>query len=281
LATLLFGGSYTVWIVYALAALVLVPGMIAVLVDKRIGARLERESPGWRRLDRVLRIFSLLSGSLLFGPILYTLSSNVGRRRITMIFYVVVFSAMGVAMTEWFYRADLLRRGAPAYVPDDPEVGAINGAHYESLRAPRAGDIAPTIQSDVIDGPYVRLFIPYRDERHDYAIRTLCPGVSPLRVTHFHLVKASTAKLGLDSAAARVLACLATVQRVSLDGAVVPGLTFHFYEHPATGAAGMLAYLPTAALTPGMHKISIQPLPRLPSSKSARPLVPTVIPFWR
>jgi hypothetical protein len=280
-SSLLFDGHHMLLLIYAFALALVGPGAVAVAIDKRIGGRIERGGRTWRRLERTLATVATLNGSLLFAPILFTLTSNGGRRRVRAAFYVVVFGALGVSMTEWFYRSDLLRAATPAYVPDDADVQSVNGTHYESLRPPRAGDLAPTIQSDVVDGPYVRLFIPYRQDRHDYAIRTRCPGVQPLRISRLHLVDPPDDPARVDDAALRVLDCLTRLSAVTVDGTPVPNAPFRFYQHPTSGAPGMIAYLPTAGLAAGMHTISIAPLPRLPSSRSTRPLVPTVITFWR
>lgn len=277
----LFAGRHTLVLVYAMAGIALLPGLVAVAVDRWIGARLAPDSRAARRIANAMRVLLTVNGSALFGPILLTLTSNGGRRRMTALFYLVVFGSMGVTMAEFFYRSDIVRAGSPAYAPDDIEVRGIDPAHYESLRAPRPGDFAATIQSDVVDGAYVRLFIPYRDERHDYAIRTRCPGVVPLRAAGPHFVDTHTPVAATDSGAARVLACLVRISGVTIDGVAPPDLTFRFYRHPASGMLGMVAYLPTAAMPPGMHTISLAPLPRLPGSESRRPLLPTTIPFWR
>jgi len=39
----------------------------------------------------------------------------------------------------------------------------------------------PSIQSDVIRDPYVKLFIPYYPRRHNPVVEKRCPGVRPLK----------------------------------------------------------------------------------------------------
>ena len=39
----------------------------------------------------------------------------------------------------------------------------------------------PSIQSDIIRDPYVKLFIPYSPARHNPAIAAACPALKPLQ----------------------------------------------------------------------------------------------------
>lgn len=281
LSTLLFGGRFVQPLVYLLAAMLVLPGVIVVMIDRQKGKQLVVDSPAWQRLDRWIGIATRMNGSALYAPILFILMSNAGRRRMTAVFYAVVFGSMAATFTETIARMDLLRAGTPSYVPDVVGTAGIDPAHYESLRAPRRGDTEPTIQSDVIDGPYVRLFIPYRTDRHDYAIRTMCPSVAPLRKSVPHLWRAPDDTAAATRGAAQVLACLTKLSDVRVDGVPVPGLTFRFAEHATSGMPGVTTYIPTAPLAPGAHTLTIAPLPRLPSSTSTRPLIPTTIPFYR
>jgi hypothetical protein len=90
-----------------------------------------------------------------------------------------------------------------------------------------------------------------------------------------------------DSLVVPVLACLAQIHAVTLDGAPLPSLPFAFYEHPRTGIKGMIAYLPVDSLAHGRHVIAVIPVPpsELPtdSAQLARASwkQPILIPFWR
>ena len=68
LARLLFGGEHLALIVYLLGALLVVPGTVASVVDKRIGGRLHPGDTTWRRLERMLGSLTWFNGSTLLGP---------------------------------------------------------------------------------------------------------------------------------------------------------------------------------------------------------------------
>lgn len=144
---------------------------------------------------------------------------------------------------------------APETVASDRQ---IRPAHYED-QWPDEGvfQLLPSIQSDVIEEPYVKLFIPYMPDRHDPVFASQCP----------------------DQPRA-ILDCAARVHRVTLDGKAVRGLTFHLYEHSRTGLQGFRAYIPTQGIAPGGHLLRIEPLPRKPSRLRKQPAEPWLIRFW-
>jgi hypothetical protein len=265
----LFGGRYVLALASAFALLLLGPGMIAGYVDKRRGDR--PDSAARERLHRWARYTARVTGVELYGPIFFTLTSNVGRNRMVGLAYATMIGALAFSMGERILRDGVVGPGGPTFVPDDPDVRAVHAEHYESLVTPRPGDRVITIQSDVIDGPYVRLFIPFRDARHAAAMRS-CPGAS-----------AAAPSPGADSGrAARVLGCLTALHAVRLDGVPIAEPGFRFYRHPVSGVHGMLAYLPVGALAAGPHAVLVQPVPQLPEERErGRPNPPVEIPFWR
>jgi len=84
-----------------------------------------------------------------------------------------------------------------------------------------------------------------------------------------------------DSVAAPVLACLARIHAVTLDGAPRTDVQFRFYEHPTTGIKGIITYIPADSLARGQHVITVrQPPPEEVTASTPAP-GPWVIPFWR
>ena len=270
IARLLTGGRFVFAIAATLGLLVVAPGVIASLVDKRMG---NRASPAIRRrLERLARVTTRLSGGGFFGPIMFTLLSNVGRNRTMALAYVALIGSLAVSLGERVVRDGVFGVSRASFAPEDPDVRGVHAEHYESLVPVRPGDRVVTIQSDVITEPYVRLFVPFRDERHALALRD-CPAGAPPTV-------GATAEDEATTAAARVLGCLTALHAVSVDGVRVPDPGFRFYTHPGSGVSGIVAYLPTAALTPGMHTVVVQP-PPMRADRRDRPNPPTEIPFWR
>ena len=278
---LAFGGRHSLAVFETLAFGFAIPVSTIGLIDKKFGPRWAPDSTAGRWLRRAVRATLRVNGSSLFGPIFFTLFTNLRRGVLVSLFYVTFFSALFVAMGEFTVRVGLFAPGSPRYMPDDQNVRGVNASHYESLRGPDANPAAVTIQSDVIEGPYVRLFIPYDAERHDPALAKTCAGAQPLRPGHVHIATAAPTRAVADRLASTVLGCLARMHAVTLDGAPQTDLQLRYYTQPTTGQPGMVAYLPTASLAPGQHVLSVMPPPRPPDSVNKTPLQPIEIPFWK
>jgi hypothetical protein len=278
---LLFGGRYFDWVAGTLLLAFALPPMIVALVDRRYGARFTPESRPRRVLRRLTGAFYHTQMVGILGPVLFTLTSN-GRRKTTyVLFYIVLIGGLYAALGEWVMRRGLFTANGADYFSTASNDNSLDYAFYEA-QWPDAmvNSTAPSIQSDVIRDPYVRLFIPYQPSRHNPAMASRCSGVAPLARRGVLLVRPGRSDPVSDSAAARALGCLAAIHAVKLNGAPVAGLRFRFASHPRTGVDGIVAYLPTASLPRGENVITVMPPPRRPGSTNKRPVEAWVIPFW-
>ncbi len=255
------------WLLLLLAA---APGTVAVVVDRRMGARIDPESPAGRRLARLASLAYRANGVAVFGPILLTLFTNVRKRVMYPLFYAIMGGLLLLVAGETFVRQGILSYAGAEYLPDEP------GDFYEDQRP--AGEVyarMPSLQSDVVTGPYVKLFVPYQPERHGRALER-CPGARPLRESGFRYGGSGAEP---DTAAvAAVLRCIAGVHRVALNGRPVADLRFDFHTHPRTGVRGVMAHLPTAGLPRGRNVLTVHPVP--PTRPRPKPPEPWTIPFW-
>jgi hypothetical protein len=278
----LFGGAlHPKNVLVVLSALVILPLIVGGTLDKFYGKKLDPESRGGRALRRTMRFAAYVNGSALFGPIFLTLFTNLSKRVMLPLFYGAVGVAMLLGAVDTLSRMRGLSMGGSVYVPDNRDLRGVANDYYESLRDKARPTTGPLIQSDVITGPFVRLFIPFRADRHDPWLAAHCPGAQPLRKTSLHLSDAPADPARADSVAARTLACLGRLHAVAVDGTPRPELEYRFYTHPTTGRDGIITYIPTGPLPPGMHTLRIQPAPRNPQSKTRTPLQPYEIAFWR
>jgi hypothetical protein len=248
------------------------------LLDRVVGARLAPRSWLARFLAWVVRWNARLSLAGTWGPILLTLQSNVRRPLATPLMMVALFAAFGLGVLDTLRHLQLLGVATSDYFPLAASPRSVAAGDYDTQRseAEGAGRLSPSIQSDVIEGPYVRLFVPLRPEVDDPALRRSCPDARPLATGGVRVVPRRARErdtLALD----RVLGCLARLRTVTLDGGAVPGLAYRFHRHPATGVPGLLAYIPTDSLARGPHMLRVASSPAVDGT--TRP--PAEIPFWR
>ncbi len=259
-----------------------VPFVLIPTADKLVGARLRPGGAAARAMQAGTRLIFLLSGAWLIAPVFITLFTNFRSRRFYTLFYAAFFGVVLATGAGILADAGRVDAGTALYAPEDPDLRSLHASHYESMR--QAGDPAGavTIQADVIADPYARLFIPYEAEPLNAAIPARCPGVRPQRAAGIHLVsrpgRADTA--GAARAADAVLACLARIYDVALDGRPVDGLGFRFTRHPITRQPGVVAHVPLTGLALGEHRLTVHAPPPAPgSNRRAQP--PLDIPFWR
>ncbi len=144
---------------------------------------------------------------------------------------------------------------------------------YDALRGDDPASLrAPSIQSDVVTDPYVRLFVPYIPSRHDDALTRACPGLAPAAASD--TLGESAANAAADD---RILRCAALVHRPALDGRPLDSLGFRSFSDSRTNRRGFRLLIPAAGLAAGEHRLTVWPAPAPGRTASA----PYVIPFWR
>ena len=270
----LFGGrsGETVFLILA-AFLAIIPAATS-LVDRRFGERL---GPRARRiLQRTIIASYRGTAQGVISPIFVPLLTNVGRNKVRVIFFASLVGILGFVIAERFARSDQLSINSYDYFGTSDHFG-VNYRFYENQRSP--DDIfprLPSIQSDIITGSYVKLFIPYVPRRHNPMVARTCPTLQPIQRRGLQVGPDTPVP---DSLAKPVLQCLAQIHAVTVDGAQRPDLQFRFYEHSTTGIRGIITYIPADSLARGQHMITVRQVPSLEGKASAP--APWAIPFWR
>jgi hypothetical protein len=265
-------------IFFFLATALVVVSLGTAFVDKRFGAKMKPDSRAYRTIKALAR-FTFYAGVLnVTGPIFLTLTTNVGRKKMTAVVYVALFGVLVAASAERLARNDRLSINTYDYFGMSAQHGVVAG-FYESQR-PKGVLFArsPSIQSDIIRDPYVKLFIPYTPLRDNEAVAKTCPGTKILQTRGLQV---GADPLIPDSLAVPVLRCLTAMHKVTLNGAPLDSIAFDFYEHPETGIKGILAYIPAETLPRGRNVITVAQSPRFGDDAPKKPLQPWVIPFWR
>ena len=267
LAAAAFGWKVNVMVLFAtIFALLFLPVLAAMLLDRQLGARLPRDAWLRRAIVATLRLGSRLGMGVGRNPILSILSSNGGQRQAMLLFNGAVILAMvtattslvGIQRPEWIGNYGLF----PASDALDVETDS-----YDDQRDPQAGRAQPYIPGMVVRGPYLKLVVPYVPRRVE-ALMQQCP------------IPASTDD---EARAAALLACLGRLHAVSLDGRPLPGLRYDASNDPRTDRPALLAMIDVRDLAPGRHELRIARPPY--SDRRARKHRPDPghdrIVFWR
>ncbi len=235
-------------------------------------------SPGVERLAlRVLTVVHYTTFNFLYAPVFFTFSSHTSRRKMSVLLVSFLYVMIGFFIVSIFYSRGILGFDSYAYYPAEAREQQLRAIHYDNLREEDVPAREPSIQSDVVEGDYLRLFVPYDAMEDNKRMRALCPDVTPLRGEGFFVNrrgKLPPARL------AELTACFDKVYQIALDGRPVQQPGFVFYRHPSGGVAGRLALLPAKTLTPGKHMLTVRHTP-LPGMKKDEEADEFFIPFWR
>ena len=249
----------------------------AASVDK--AAKKRQVSPWVEKLAlRILKGMHYITFNFLYAPVFFTFASNTSRRKTSVVLVTFLYAMIGMFMLSVFYSRGILGFDSYAYYPAQARAHQLRPMHYDNLRDGNVPAEEPSIQSDVVEGPYLRLFVPYDAREDNKRMRALCPEVRPLREEGFFMTSRRT-KIP-DARVAELAGCFDRVYQLELDGRRIEKPGFVFYRHPQGRVAGRLALLPLSALPAGRHMLTVRHTP-LPGVKKDEDADEFFIPFWR
>ncbi len=256
-----FDGEHLRDILYTLIAVILVPPMVCGLLDKLLLKKPREDWEGrWyaRWIHRVLLAFNWLSMRPLYAAIQMTLATNISRRYTIPVALLAFFGVVGFFLLGHVWKtSERLAIDGYRLFPDVAVERGIDHRHYESLQ-PHDEIVrrAPTIQSDIIEDPFVRLFIPYSPFAHDRELAKHCPDVEPIPAQEIKATARFTRRPPDESVDA-ALDCLGSFHQVYLNDEKLD-LDYDFFTRGSTGVRGIVAYLPTGGLPKGRNALRIE-----------------------
>jgi len=243
-------------------ALAFVPMVVLPLLDKKFGRRFDPQSRAGRAFNRAVGAGMFLSPLRWMAPLQFMFQSRIGERKLSIALGTAATVVATALLMGMLFRAGELRVDGWRYFDPEPTSASIDPRHYRNSGVERDGR-RPTIDSDVIDGPLIRLYLPYRPRRHNPMIAAACPQL------------AATVAEGRAPDNAAGAACVGNLYKVSLDGMDLPA-SYRFTRDAASDFVGVLAYVPTDGLAPGPHELTID----APGGNAEAPREIFKIPFY-
>lgn len=226
---------------------------------------------------RVMHWMYYLTFNFIYAPVFFTFASHSSRRRVSVLLVSFLYAMIGFFMVSVFYARGILGHDSYVYYPARSGEHQLRPMHYDNLRDPDVVANEPSIQSDVVEGPYLRLFVPYDAHEDNERMRVLCPGVAPLRSDGFFI--AQRAKVP-PARIAQLAGCFDRIYQIALDGRPLEKPGFVFYRHPQGNVAGRLALVPIGSMPAGRHLLTVRHTP-LPKGHEDENPDEFFIPFWR
>ncbi len=279
ISSLLLDGKYASIIFWSMFGVTIVPMSLANFIDQRFGKRLPPEHPVSRVLRGTFRYTNFFMPLGLINPLMLTYMSNVGHRKGLVLLLGGLYAMIGLATLDSLAHRGGLNLSGATYVmtADSSAVGAWPQHYADQRDGARRFSAAPFIESAVVEGPYLRLFIPYIMDRHSAAVARACPDLQTAEDKDEQRERARQAM---------ALACLAKVLDIHLDAQPVGPEQMVFARDGVSDFYGVVAMLPMRDVAPGRHEIMITKPSRVESSaligsRESEPDPPYRIVFWR
>lgn len=258
--------------------LISLANLAVVYVDKWTRKKQRQLSRKTQKFMRgFILVFHYLALNFLYAPIFLTFATRVSRRTISIIQTSFMYVMIGIFVVTVFADAGLIRFDDYLYYPNRAPSRTVDARHYASLRPADDPITVPTIQSEVVEGPYLRLFVPYDAFEDNERMDVLCRGLEPLRTDS--LTFESPRKDLPPERVEALMSCLSSIHEVTLDGEVIePDWTLH--TEPGANVPGRLAMIDTRAMAPGKHLIVVRHVP-LPEGVEDEKADEHFIPFWK
>ena len=152
--------------------------IVANSLDRLLGKRIKRDSFAGKILGKLVAISWAVSPIRWNGQIQLTLASNTSNTRMSAALLVVMLTLGFGFLGAMLVRQGVIRFDSLVYFPNTLREAGIDPQNYRSLRKSNFVDRrAPSIQNDVIEGPYIKLSIPYDPRRHNPLVREQCPDL--------------------------------------------------------------------------------------------------------
>jgi hypothetical protein len=255
------GPGHTIDVLWFVIGVVLLPWVLAVIIDRRLPGIVARAPLLRRAIGAIAGFYSKLGFGPRSNPVIALYASHAGRLQFVAIALLVILPVSLIIV--------LGARGKLPFVPSasliaiDPYADAASPTgFYDDQRGDGWAMLPlPHVPSRVVDGPYLELYVPFIPRVQAEALPRACPEL---------------AGAGADARAR--LACLARLADIRLDGAPV-SVPLDATTDPKTGQAGVLAMIPVGALAPGRHELSLNEPDRRDSDGA--PMRRYRIPFWK
>lgn len=232
-------------IIYGLFMLV---SLLLVVLDVGLAKRRPAlaQSPRYVRFVRgVIRLSGVFLPQRLILPVQLSLQSNLSGKLFMAVLMVVMAVAPMIGAVHVLASRNFAMFSGYSVLDDKTLDTGLLSAHYENLRDEHDRLLRyPMIDSDRINGAYLRLFLPHLPERDNPVLAKRCPGLGT-----------AGADIPAPERTAARTACVAGLWTVTLAGEPVDLSGFMASERRDLGLRGLQGYLPMAGLAAGRHDL--------------------------
>ncbi len=231
----------------------------------------------------VVAYTNVIVGQRFYGAIPMTFATRFSSRAASLAFGTATLLLAVIFIGGFLLRSGLVGWDSYVYLPVGQHEKVVSSDHYEDRRDPESRARVPTLDSEVVDGPYLRLYIPYRPTNDGELLAYACPDIPEVHASGFYFTPRA-ADRSREQDFESTLTCLERVWTVAIDGQR-RNVDFLFSRHPERKTEGVVARIPMSQLAPGLHELEVRRgVPEVegqePQGGAPSALIHK-IPFWR
>ncbi|MCB1041708.1 MAG: hypothetical protein KDC35_02150 [Acidobacteria bacterium] len=253
-----------------------IPAAYAMQIEKKVQADPEYVSlhPGKvGRAKRILSFYHFFIPQYVVMPITFTFKSNVSGWKVQVLPFAVMMVLVLVFILGFLAQKGVLKIDSYVYFPNQTSQLSLGAEYYADQGLGSAK--VPQIESEVVQGDYVRLFIPFDVRRFNELIKENCPDLRPLRVDGIGLpIGSRDERNQLEP----YLQCIVALYQVRLNGSSSE-TPFLFHRDASTSVWGVVTRINVRDLDPGAHLLEVD-VPRHVKDAWGKPQT-HFIHFWK
>jgi len=275
LGPFLFGSDST-WFTMILVGILFLPMISVTLIDRKFGERIPLTHGFAKAMRGIYWLSGWFAGGRSVNPILLTMFSRLGLVRSNFLIMGVLYSLMAVILIETFARNGVISPPGERYLPQEIQSRELRSINYADARSvSEALEGQPFIPSEIVRGPYLRLFVPYLPRRLDKVIERDCPTAA---VTE-DLADKAARRVAEAARTAALLNCASSLLHpVLLNGQPIAGFQYDIGKDAQSGLRGFVAMIDVRQLAQGRHELHVA---RPQRDGDDEPPQPVIVTFWR
>ncbi|MGB0931008.1 MAG: hypothetical protein ACPGVB_09550 [Chitinophagales bacterium] len=159
------------------------------------------------------------------------------------------------------------------YYAEESNEYALNPLFYDNLRPQHRYATRPSIPSDVIEGKFVKLFVPYT-KRLDVKLKEMCKSGGLKKEDSMSDFEHSQLQNKV------YLECFEELYSVYLNDDKLQEIDWHFYQHSNKEEEGLISYISTDSLEGGKNVLRIEEWHSEEEKEKEKEAKIFEIPFW-
>ncbi len=214
-------------------------------------------------------IFNVLNRPFHYLSMTFSTNTSAGKMNVLIGIYIVGLSGFITLNT-------VMRMGGIEtrdYYAEESNEFALDPMFYDNLRPSHRYATRPSISSDVIEGKFVKLFVPYT-KRLDVKLKEVCGDTTLKKDDSMNDFQHSQRQ---NEA---YLQCFEQFYQVYLNDVKLQKVDWHFYQHPNKEEKGLISYIPTASLEEGKSVLRIEEWQSKKEKEEEKEMRVFEIPFW-